>query len=127
MIKRIISKTIDFLYYAIIPFLIIGITLNYTTFQIALVALLVMVILNNRHSVGVFFIMYGGSLAGITRTIYPNIPVYGVVLGAIGFLLIWDLLLDFFFCWSYLAYSISWDQGTNSPKTSILQCVFMPH
>ena len=96
MIKRIISKTIDILYYVIIPFLIIGITLNYTTFQIALVALLVMVILNNRHSVGVFFIMYGGSIAGITRTIYPNIPVYGVVLGVIGFLLIWDLLLDFF-------------------------------
>ena len=96
MVKKIIFKTIHISFYAIIPFLIAGITLDYTSFQIALIALLAQVLLSNRHSVGVFFIMYGGSIAGITRTIYPNLPIYGVLLGIIGVLLIWDLLLDLF-------------------------------
>lgn len=84
------------LYYWLIPFLIYGITAKYTTFPIALIAFLPLLFTMGRHSVGFFFLMYGGVLGGLVRTIYPSVPIYGLLLQLIGALLMWDLILDFF-------------------------------
>ena len=82
------------IYYIILPLLIVGITLGYTTFAMVLVALLPLLFTNSRHTVGVFLLMYGGPLGGIIRDFYPIIPVYGMLLVLIGILLIWDEVRD---------------------------------
>lgn len=84
------------IYYIIVPFLIAGITLGYTSFAVSLAALLPLLFSNSRHTVGVFFLMYGGPLGGIIRAIYPMVPVYGLLLVLIGVILIWDEIIDLF-------------------------------
>lgn len=87
-------KTIDTLYYITIPLLIVGVSLGYTTFLVALLALLPLLVTVNRHTLGLFFLMYGGPLGGVVRTMYPSLPIYGVLLEILGLLLIWDLVRD---------------------------------
>ena len=90
MLKQVIHS----LYYAIIPILILGIIRGYSTFTISIVSLLPLILTTNRHTLALFFIMYGGPLAGVTRSIYPIIPIYGLILNFIGLILIWDLIID---------------------------------
>ena len=90
------SKFLRGVYYVIIPLLIIGIPLGYTSFGIAFVAFLPLLFMTNRHTVGIFLTMYGGPLGGVIRAMYPSLPVYGLLLRLIGFLLVWDLILDLF-------------------------------
>ena len=92
MLKNQISN----LYYVIIPLLILGISFGYTTFPITLLALLPLVFFSERHTVGLFLLMYGGPIGGITRAMYPSLPVYGLLLQAIGVVLMWDLVLSLF-------------------------------
>lgn len=82
------------IYYAIIPLLIIGMSLGYTTFLVALIAFVPLLFLTTRHTVGFFLIMYGGPLAGVIRAMYPALPVYGILFQIIGFVLIRDLVVD---------------------------------
>lgn len=81
-------------YYFVIPVLIIGISLGYTSFLLSLAALLPLLVLTDRHSVGFFLLMFGGPLGGVIRAMYPGIPIYGIVLEAIGVILMWDMVLD---------------------------------
>ena len=87
-------KKYFYLYYAIIPLLTIGISLGFTTFPIAFFSLLPLLVLTNRHTVGLFFVMYGGTLGGVTRAMFPFLPVYGILLELLGVLLMWDLILN---------------------------------
>ena len=86
--------SINNLYFLIIPFLIIGISFGYSVFIVAILALLPLLFSTNRHTLAIFFLMYGGVLGGITRAMYPFIPVYGILLVLMGFLLIPDLIKD---------------------------------
>ena len=83
-------------YYILIPALIIGISFGYTSFDVALVSFLPLLFMTNRHTVGVFFILYGSILGGIILAMHPSIPIYGVILVLIGFVLIRDLIADMF-------------------------------
>ena len=83
-------------YYILIPALIIGISFGYTSFDVALVAFLPLLFMTNRHTVGVFFILYGSILGGVIRAMHPSIPIYGVILVLIGFILVRDLIADLF-------------------------------
>ncbi|MBO7144308.1 MAG: O-antigen ligase family protein [Salinivirgaceae bacterium] len=83
-------------YYIFIPLLLIGISLGYTNFNIAFATLLPLLFMTNRHTIGIFLIMYGGPFGGVIRTMYPFLPVYGLLFQLIGFLLIWDLITDLF-------------------------------
>ena len=83
-------------YYFVIPILILGISLGYTSFLLSLVALLPLLLFTDRHSVGFFLLMYGGPLGGIIRSMYPSIPIYGLILQAIGVILMWDMVLALF-------------------------------
>lgn len=87
-------KTLDKAYYIIIPLLVVGISMGYTTFPVALLALLPLLFSVNRHTLGLFLLMFGGPLGGIVRTIYPFIPVYGLILQIFGLILLRDLVQD---------------------------------
>ena len=91
-----IKNTLLRLYYVVIPILVIGVSLGYTTFVVALLALIPLLFLTNRHTVALFFVMYGGVVAGIIRAIYPFIPLYGLFLEVVGLFLMWDLIEDLF-------------------------------
>ncbi len=90
------KTNIHSLYYLLLPVLVIGIPLGYTSFAIALVALVPLLFLTTRHTVGLFFVMYGGELGGVIRAMYPAIPIYGYVLIFIGVLLLWDVISELF-------------------------------
>lgn len=79
-------------FYAILPLLIIGITLGFTSFPIALLCLVGMLCCTTRHSIGFFLVTYGGPLGGCIRTMYPSLPIYGLLLQMIGFILLWDVI-----------------------------------
>lgn len=87
------NKSIIKAYYYIIPILIIGISFGFTSFPLTLAVLLPLFLCSDRHTVGIFFLMYGGPLGGVIRMMYPVIPIYGLLLYFIGVLLIWDVVL----------------------------------
>lgn len=92
MTKNLIFK----LYYFIIPVLILGISLGFGSFQLALFALLPLLFITTRHTVAIFLVMYGGPLCGVIRAMYPSVPIYGLVMELLGFLMMWDLIVDLF-------------------------------
>lgn len=84
------------IYYLIIPFLILGISFGYTSFEVSIAALIPLFFVTSRHTVGFFLVMYGGPLGGVVRTLYPMLPIYGIILEFLGFVILWDLILDLF-------------------------------
>ena len=92
MEKPIIHK----LYYVLIPILVIGVSLGYTTFLVSLLALVPLLLTTSRHTVAIFFVMYGGVVAGIIRATYPSVPLYGQLIEVVGLFLMWDLVIDLF-------------------------------
>lgn len=89
-------STLINIYYVIIPLLVIGISFGYTSFPLTLLALVPLLFLSDRHTVGVFFLMYGGPLGGVIRAMYPSIPIYGLLLQLIGVLLMWNMVVGLF-------------------------------
>lgn len=89
-------KKINIIFYILLPILILGIPLRFTSFPLSLAVLILLTLLTNRHSAGIFLLMYGGPLGGITRSIYPILPVYGLLLEFIGIVLLWDVISDLF-------------------------------
>lgn len=84
------------LYYVLLPALIVGIPLGYTSFLVSLIFILPLFFMTTRHTAGVFLLMYSGPLGGIVRTMYPSLPIYGLLLDFIGIMLLWDLIIDLF-------------------------------
>jgi hypothetical protein len=83
-------------YYFIIPILAIGLPMGYVPFIVTLLALLPLFFSTNRQTVAIFFVMYGGPLGGIIRAMYPFLPTYGLLIVFLGFVLMWDLVIDLF-------------------------------
>lgn len=46
----------------------------------------------NKHTAGFYLLMYGGVIGGVVRTLYPFIPLYGLLLNVAGLFLIRDLI-----------------------------------
>ena len=63
-------------------------------FDVAVLALIVLLFSNSRHTVGVFLIMYGGVFGGVVRSVYPFVPLYGIFLIALGIIMVWDCIKD---------------------------------
>lgn len=82
------------IYYVLIPLLIFGIIQGYSLFPLCLLALIVLLFSNSRHTVGVFLIMYGGVFGGVVRSVYPFVPLYGIFLIALGIIMVWDCIKD---------------------------------
>ena len=87
---------IKVVYYLIIPLLIVGISLGYTSFLMAFVLFIPLLFTTNRHTLAIFFVMYGGPLGGIIREMYPFLPTYGLLIVFLGFVLMWDLVIELF-------------------------------
>lgn len=88
-------RNLNTIYLFLIPLLVAGISLGYTTFTLCLVLLFLRLIFANRQSVAFFLVMYGGIIGGMIRAVYPGIPVYGIFLSAIGIFLVRDVFFDF--------------------------------
>lgn len=81
-------------YYVILPLLIVGISLGYTSFILALLALIPLLFTTTRHTLAVFFFIYGGAIGGVIRAMYSFLPLYGLMIVLLGFVLMWDLVID---------------------------------
>lgn len=77
-------------------FLLLGIYLGISSFPICLAALALCLYKSDKDSVGVFLLMFGGTLGGITRMYYPFMPVYGILLNLAGIYLLRGSLNSFF-------------------------------
>lgn len=91
-----IKKYIKDAYFVIIPLLIIGITFRYSTFAVSILALLPLLFITHRHTVGIFFLMFGGPLVGAIRSVYPFLPLYGLIFDMLGILLMLDIVRNLF-------------------------------
>ena len=91
-----VRKNIDHFYYFVVPFLIVGLSFGFTSFSLAIIIMMPLLLMTNRHTVGVFLLMYGGPFGGMVRAMYPFIPVYGLLLEFLGLFLLWDLVAELF-------------------------------
>lgn len=57
-------------------------------FPLCLILIVLKIFDLDRDTLGVYFLMYGGSLAGACRIVYPFIPIYGLILNFIGLFLL---------------------------------------
>ena len=90
------EQRINTLYKFLIPLLVVGISFGYTTFPICLALFVLRLVVTDKHTAGFFLIMYGGLTGGVIRTIYPFIPIYGLLLNVFGVILAFDVIKDLF-------------------------------
>lgn len=86
----------DYLSIIILLFLLLGIYFGYSVFPICLAFLLLSLCRFDKDTVGVFLLMFGGQIGGITRTYYPFLPIYGVLLNLVGIYLLRGYFNNFF-------------------------------
>lgn len=84
------------LYKYLIPLLVVGISFGYTSFPICLALLVLRLVVTDKHTAGFFLIMYGGLTGGVIRSIYPFMPIYGLILNVLGVILAFDVIKDLF-------------------------------
>lgn len=80
----------------IIPILLLGITYGYTSFFLCLIVLIIRLFTSDKHTAGIFLLMYGGVVGGVIRLMYPFVPLYGLFLNFIGIALLWETLRELF-------------------------------
>lgn len=90
------EQRLNTLYKLLIPLLVVGISFGYTSFPICLALLILRLVITDKHTAGFFLIMYGGLTGGVIRSIYPFIPVYGLLLNLLGVFLAFDTIKDLF-------------------------------
>ena len=78
----------DYLSIIILLFLLLGIYFGYSVFPVCLAFLLLSLCRFDKDTVGVFLLMFGGQIGGITRTYYPFLPIYGILLNLVGIYLL---------------------------------------
>lgn len=96
MYKNNIEHKINRIYLVILPILILGISLGYSSFLLCITFLVIRLVVTDRYTAGFYLIMYGGIIAGIVRAIYPYIPIYGLLLNTFGLFLVYREVQQFF-------------------------------
>lgn len=84
------SEKINKFFIVLIPILVVGVGLNIIPFIVVLLALCVRLFNSDKHTAGIFLLLFGGILGSTIRFEFPVIPVYGLALNFIGLALIWD-------------------------------------
>lgn len=130
------SDKIDNIFLVIIPLLIWGAVYGRIPIWIVLAALLIRLLYTDRHTVGIFLLMFGGILGSTIRFEIPGLPIYGLMLNFLGIVLIWDLFKYFktekssiqsmiivllFFLLSFLLSQNTNDYGATNKIVAILQ------
>lgn len=86
----------DYLSIIILLFLLLGIYFGYSVFPVCLAFLLLSLCRFDKDTIGVFLLMFGGQIGGITRTYYPFLPIYGILLNFVGIYLLRGYFNSFF-------------------------------
>lgn len=89
------KEKINNIFIIIIPLLIIGMVYVSLPFWIILTALIIRLVYTDKHTVGIFLLMFGGILGSTIRFEIPALPIYGLMLNFMGLVLIWDLFKYF--------------------------------
>jgi len=87
-----VTSTKEFLSIVMIFFGVIGLYLGLTSPIICLLAIFSLLFITSKNTAGFFLVMYGGVLGGTVRSLYPYIPVYGLLLNLFGLYLMKDVL-----------------------------------
>lgn len=82
----------DYILLIITLLLVLGIYFGFTSPVICLSVIFLILINTTKHTAGFFLLMYGGVLGGTTRSLFPFIPIYGIILNIIGIFLVGNLL-----------------------------------
>jgi O-antigen ligase len=86
------GKTIDDyinrIFYLISPSLLILMHLGYISFTACISFILLRLVSTNKETAGVYFVTFGGLIGGVTRHVFPGIPIYGLILIFFGLLLL---------------------------------------
>ena len=77
----------DYILLIITLVLAMGIYFGFTSPIICLSVIFLILINTSKHTAGFFLLMYGGVLGGTIRSLFPFIPIYGIILQIIGILL----------------------------------------
>lgn len=79
---------IEKLFVFILPLLLIGVYFGLTPFILCVLLVIIRMLTSSRDTSGFYLLAYSGPLAGIIRTMYPSLPIYGVLLMIISFFLL---------------------------------------
>lgn len=82
----------DYILLIITLLLVLGIYFSFTSPVICLSVIFLILINATKHTAGFFLLMYGGVLGGTIRSLFPFIPIYGIILQIIGIFLVGNLL-----------------------------------
>ncbi len=83
------KKEINNLFLIFLPVIIIGIYYGITSVPVCVVLLVLRMMTSTRDTSGFFLLLFGGTLGGVVRNLYPSIPLYGVMLEFLGLCLIY--------------------------------------
>lgn len=89
------TEKISNIFFVVIPLLILGVIYSSIPFWMVLTALLIRLLYTDKHTVGIFLLMFGGVLGSTIRFEIPSLPIYGLMLNILGIALIWDLFKYF--------------------------------
>ncbi len=93
--ENIFDGIINNIFFILIPILTLGIYIGFTTYLLCLILLIIRLFASSKDSVGVFLILFGGIIGGITRSVYPYVPIYGVLIMLFGVMLLWRGIYPF--------------------------------
>ena len=126
------NEQINKIFIVFIPILVVGVGLNIIPFIVVLLALCVRLFNSDKHTAGIFLLLFGGILGSTIRFEFPAIPVYGLVLNFIGLALIWNQfkffkkestsiqLMLFVLLYFFLAFILSPNVGDFRGSTKII-------
>ena len=80
----------------IIPLLVLGLILRFTHPYLCLGAICLLLFTTDKHTTGIFLLLFGGILGGVVRSLFPVLPLYGTMLNIIGLILIIHFLPSIF-------------------------------
>ncbi len=87
------NKSLGIFIIVVILFLIAGLFLGITTPLVCLVVISSLLFISDRHTSGFFLLLFGGVIGGLFRSLYPSVPVYGMLLNFVGLFLLRDMLI----------------------------------
>ena len=76
----------------VLLFLIIGLYVGLSKPMIVVTIIGFLLLRTSKHTAGFFLLMYGGVIGGVVRSLYPFIPLYGLLLNVFGLFLVSDLI-----------------------------------
>ena len=84
------GKRLNILYIILLPLLAIGMYSESPLFPICILLIFLRLFFTNKETAGFYLLLFGGTIAGLTRAYFPQIPIYGIFFDILGLLLFND-------------------------------------